>query len=83
MKELNTNEIQHVSGAFDILTLTIGCVAATSLIWNFKQSVQIQEMSDAIFSAGMLTLYQEAQLGLLPFYDEISSLSPEHIFNMI
>lgn len=79
MKELNLNQSEQVSGGNDALVVGIGCLTAVNFVWNMSQQGMINQHEHDILDLIMFSLYNDAQLQMLPHYDEVSNRAPSEI----
>jgi len=74
VKILNSAEIKNVSGGVDQLA-ALWVLSAANLLFGLYNLSQISEQNETLDSLIVLTIYQEAQLRLLPNYAEVTALS--------
>lgn len=76
MKVLNLAEIQIVSGGFDGVT-ALCVLSAANLFYSFYNSSQISKLDELQTAIMFMNVYQQAQLRLLPHFNEIQALNIE------
>ena len=75
MKALTSQETKVISGGFGTAEMAL-VLAAASLLWHVQQSVNISFLRNLCDEMVLLHVYVDAQLASLPFYQEVSKLSP-------
>lgn len=74
MKTLNEFETSCVSGGVDPVVLLLGTFTFLNVLSIMNLNNRVEDATDIAVDAFVLTLYNDAQLQMLPFYDEVAMI---------